>query len=124
MTLVPVVALPLVAVVHAVPVLGIVGDKGLTRLYGDAQVAPAITLLLRHRAAVFATLAGLSIAAIVVTTWQVPVLLFALGSVVSFVALWLASRERFPAINRVAYVDLALTPIILAGLIAAWTSAN
>lgn len=124
MTLVPVVALALVAVIHALPVLGIVGDKGLTRLYGDSQLTSGIALLLRHRAAVFATLAGLSIAAIFVETWQVPVLLFALGSVVSFVALWISTRERSPAINRVAYIDLALTPIILAGLIAAWTSAN
>ncbi len=116
MTLIPVLALVLVALIHALPALGLLGRNSLKRLYGDAEVTPSIALLLRHRAALFATLAILSVVAIFVDTWRVPVLVLASLSVASFVVLWLVSGERSKAINRVAYVDLALTPVILAGL--------
>lgn len=120
MIAIPVVALALVALIHVLPSLGVMGGKGLSRLYGQAQVTGDVALLLRHRAAIFATLTVMSAAAIFATSWQVPVLLFALGSVASFVVLWLISRNRSAAINRVAYVDLALIPVIVAGLVVAW----
>lgn len=120
MTLIPVVALTLVAFVHAVPSLGVLGGRWMKRLYGDAQITPDVALLLRHRAAMFATLTVVSIAAVFVSSWQVPVLLFALGSVVTFLVLWMLSDVRSTAMSRVAYVDLVLVPIIIAGLVFAW----
>ena len=45
----------------------------------------------------FATLAVLSVAAVFVSSWQVPVLLFALGSVVTFLVLWMMIGVRSPS---------------------------
>ena len=124
MTLIPALALAVVALVHALPSLGVLDDRNLRRLYGDTPVSPEVALLLRHRAATFATLTAMCVAAIFVTTWQVPVLLFALASVGTFVALWLMSGVRSQAINRVGYVDLALTPVICCGLAFTWIAST
>ena len=124
MTLIPALALAMVALIHALPSLGVLGDKNLKRLYGDTPVSPEVALLLRHRAATFATLTAMCVAAIFMSTWHGPVLLFALGSVVFFVALWLVSGVRSQAINRVGYVDLALIPVICAGLAFTWIAST
>ena len=116
MTVIPLVALVLTALVHLVPASVLFRREGVKTLYGSDAMTPELMLLLRHRAAGFAMLAAMSIAALFVEQWRAPVLLFALGSVVSFVILWFRSGVRTPALDRVAYTDLALTPFIAAGL--------
>lgn len=117
MTALALVALVLTALIHAVPATALFSARSIERLYGEGEVTPELVLLLRHRAAGFATLSVMAVAALVVVSWRTPVLLFALGSVATFVVLWLRSGVRTPAINRVAYADGVLIPFLIAGLV-------
>lgn len=119
MTLLPIVALACVAAAHLLPALGIFGSSLFRRIYGSAAMPPETELLLRHRAAMFAVLAAMSIAAIFAESWRTPTLLFALGSITAFIVLWLVSGVRAREVKRVALIDIILVPVVGAGLVAA-----
>jgi hypothetical protein len=53
------VVLVLVAVIHALPVAGVLGARELAQLYGVTIDDPNLELLLRHRAVLFGLLAAL-----------------------------------------------------------------
>ncbi|MFN0185369.1 MAG: phosphopantetheine adenylyltransferase, partial [Aquabacterium sp.] len=82
----------LVALIHAPPVIGVLGGGRLARLYGIDVQDPAVVLLLRHRAVLFGLLAaGLSFAAFQPQLHGLA-LVAGLVSVASF--LWLAPPAR------------------------------
>jgi hypothetical protein len=85
-------------------------------------MSPETELLLRHRAAMFGVLTVMSIAAIFVESWRTPILLFALGSIAAFIVLWAVSGVRARELKRIALIDIALVPIVVAGLVAAWVT--
>lgn len=116
MSVIPVVALLVTAGVHAIPASLLFRPHGMENLYGGSSLTPEMVLLLRHRAGGFATLVVMSVVALFVQPWRTPVLIFALGSVALFVVLWWRSDVRTPAMDRVAYADMALLPVIVAGL--------
>jgi nitrate reductase NapE component len=49
-------------------------------------------------------------------------LLFALGSIATFIVLWAVSGVRARELKRIALIDIALVPIVVAGLVAAWVN--
>jgi hypothetical protein len=80
-TIVPAVLL-LVAVIHALPVIGVLGASRLTALYGIAVDNADLALLLRHRAVLFGLLAAFqAVASFVVLTHLAPSLNTALTMV-------------------------------------------
>jgi hypothetical protein len=53
------IALLLVALIHALPLTGVLGAARLSALYGLAVTEPNLEILLRHRAVMFGMLAAL-----------------------------------------------------------------
>lgn len=113
-------ALVLVALLHAPPLLGVLGAERLSTLYGIAAPNPATLLLLRHRAVLFGLLAaGLAWAA-----WHPALHGLGLGvgvvSVASFLALAALSPPLTPALALVVKLDLAALVLLLAAAVVHW----
>ena len=110
--------LVLVALLHALPLAGVLGAAKLQALYGVDARDPALELLLRHRAVLFGLLAaGLAWAA-----WQPALrgagLLAGIVSVASFLLLALQAVPLPPALATVFKLDIvALVLLLVAGAV-------
>jgi hypothetical protein len=117
------VSLVLTALIHLLPVVGVLGGPRLQRLYGVDVSEPNVAVMLRHRAVLFGLLgAGLLVAA------GRPALHGAglaagLVSVGSFLALARAEGRLNPQLARVVAVDWAALALLLVGG-AAWLAAG
>lgn len=120
MNLIVVLALVVSALVHAMPVIGVLGQNRLQALYGYSETDPSSLLLLQHRAVLFGVLAGLCVAAAFTPSMRLATLVAALVSTSSYVALWALSGDRGNApLARVAYIDIGLI-VLLGTALAAW----
>lgn len=107
----------LVAAIHALPVLGVLGPSKLASLYGVAVEDPNLDILLRHRALLFGLLAVFLAYAAFQPGLRRLALLAAFFSVGSFLVLVLAVGSYNPAIATVVRVDLvALVLLVVGGL--------
>jgi hypothetical protein len=108
-------AMLLVAVIHALPVVGLLGASKLEALYGVAVRDANLELMLRHRAVLF----GLVAAFIAYATFRPELhrlaLILAFASVISFLALAWSIGGYNAAMSRVVWADL----IALVALVAA-----
>lgn len=120
MKYVSVVALLVAALIHLLPVPGVLGAAALDRLYGVAVVDPNTSILLQHRALLFGLLGGLMLAAIALPGLRVAVMVVALCSAASFVAVALAVGGYNASIARVIVADLAASVLLVVGLCAEW----
>lgn len=111
--LVPI-SLALVALLHALPLAGVLGAARLSALYGVDARDPALELLLRHRAVLF----GLLAAFLAWTAWQPALrgagLLAGLVSVASFLLLAVPAGTLSPALVTVVKLDVAALILLLA----------
>jgi hypothetical protein len=101
---VPVVLL-LVALIHALPLLGVAGGPRLQQLYGLGPLDPNLALLLRHRAVLFGLLAAFLAWAAFRPELHRLALLAGLVSVLSFLLLAAPLQGLTPAIATVVRVD-------------------
>lgn len=108
--------LVLVAVIHALPLAGVLGAGKLLQLYGVPVSDPTIELLLRHRAVLFGLLAALLAYAALRPELHRLALWAGLASVVSFLVLWGAVPGTHSALALVARVDIAALVLLLAAL--------
>lgn len=109
------VCLLVVAVIHLLPLVGVLGAARLERLYGLAFTDPTLVLLMRHRAVLFGLLGVFLAIAAVHRPWQGPALVAGAVSVISFLLLAAALPERSPAIQTVLRADLiALVALLVA----------
>jgi len=113
------VILGLVAVVHALPVAGVLGAGRLAQLYGTPVPDAGLELLLRHRAVLFGLLAAFMGYAAMRPGLHRLALVAGLVSVVSFLLLaWLQRGSGLSAplamVVRVDGVALALLVVALA----------
>ena len=111
--------LVLVAVVHALPLVGVLGAGKLAQLYGTPVQDAGVELLLRHRAVLFGLLAAFMGYAALRPELHRLGLVAGLVSVVSFLLLsWLQRGSALSAplvtVVRVDGVALALPPATLA----------
>lgn len=111
-------ALILVAIIHLLPLSGVLGPERLAELYGISVDEPNLLILMRHRAVLFGILGTF----MVVAVWR-PALrsaAFAMGfaSVVPF--LWLArSTGGYNAeIGKVVTADVVALFLLIVGLAA------
>ncbi|MFD2453675.1 hypothetical protein [Ideonella paludis] len=83
---------------------------------------PNIAILLQHRAVLFGLLAALMLGALIMPAWRVLALALGLVSTSSFVliALWVGSYNT--EIGRVVAVDVVVSVVLAAGLLAAMVS--
>ncbi len=79
--------LVLVAVIHALPVIGVLGATRLSQLYGVNVDDPSLELLMRHRAVLFGLLAGFFVYAALRPELRLAGLITGLVSVGSFLVL-------------------------------------
>ncbi|KQV88475.1 hypothetical protein [Pelomonas sp. Root1237] len=109
--------LALVALLHALPLAGVLGATKLSALYGVDARDPTLELLLRHRAVLFGLLAAFLGSA----AWQPALrglgLIAGLVSVASFLVLALPAGPLPPALATVVKLDIAALLLLLAAAI-------
>ena len=111
-------ALLLVALIHALPLIGVVGASKLETLYGISVRDLNLELLLRHRAVLFGLLAAFLAYAAFQPLLHRLALFAALVSVLAFLLLAWQIASYNAAISRVVLVDLiALAALIVAGAV-------
>lgn len=113
-------ALLVAALIHLMPFSGVIGPGQLATLYGVPVEGPDLEILLRHRAVLFGLLGGFMLIAAFRPVLQPAALAMGLASVVAFLLLAWQVGGYNGAIARVAWVDLAVLPVLLAGAVARW----
>ena len=106
------------AVIHLMPLLGLPGGEGLSKLYGIEVSEPNLSILMRHRAVLFGLLGSFMVLAIFKPALRTLAIVAGLVSLVSF--LWLAwSVGGYNAnIARVFNVDvIAVVALVIAALL-------
>lgn len=113
------ITLLVVAVIHLLPLSGVLGGARLESLYGIAIDEPNLAILMRHRAMLFGLLGGFLLVAAFKRAFQPMGFVAGFASVLSF--LWLAWSEGNynAAISRVVTADLIALACLIIGL-AAW----
>lgn len=111
-------ALLVAALIHLLPVPGVLGAGTLARLYGISVAGPDTAILLQHRALLFGILGVLMLAAIPWPSLRPVALVVGLASAASFVvvALWVGGYNG--AIRRVVVADVVAAVALAVGLAA------
>lgn len=111
-------SLLLVALVHALPLAGVLGVQRLQGLYGVAIDDPNLQILMRHRAVLFGLLAGFLGASAFKPELQPWGIAAGLVSVGSFLVLARLVGQANAELGRVVAVDLvALGLLVASGLV-------
>lgn len=111
------IALLLVAAIHLLPVVGVLGRAQLTAAYGIAIADANLEILMRHRAVLFGVVAGLCLAAVCTSRLTVVALVTAFTSVVSFLVLAHAIGGYSELIGRIVIADyIALAALMVAAM--------
>lgn len=105
----------IVAVIHALPVLGVLGAQRLRQLYGFAVDDASLELVLRHRAVLFGLLAALLAYAAFKPELQRLALIAGLVSVASFLLLAALVGSYNPALAGVVRADWVALVLLLIG---------
>ncbi len=112
------IALLLVALIHALPLLGVLGAARLSTLYGIPVTEPNLEILLRHRAVLFGLLAALLAHAAFRPELHGLALVAGLVSVASFMVLTALVGNPNEALQTVFKVDaVALVLLLAAGVV-------
>lgn len=106
-----------VAVIHALPVAGVLGARQLVQLYGVPVQDPGLELLLRHRAVLFGLLAALFGWAALQPALHRIALVAGVVSVASFLCLWWSAGATSSALATVAQVDGAALALLVVGAV-------
>lgn len=110
-------ALLIVAIIHLLPLAGVLGVERLRSLYGVAIDDPNLALLMRHRAVLFGIVGAMLIAAVFVPAWQALATVLAAVSVVSYCILYGLTPGINAALRTVFMVDLvAAAALAVAGV--------
>lgn len=108
----------IVAIIHLMPLAGLLGSERLGALYGLSFDDPNLLILMRHRAVLFGLLGAFLLFAAFNPAYQTLALIAGFVSVVSF--LWLAWSvgSYNTQIARVFAVDLIALACLVVGLLA------
>lgn len=108
----------IVAVIHLLPLVGVLGADRLARLYGLGLKDPNLILLMRHRAVLFGLLGTFFVYAAFSPNVQMLAFVAGLVSVVSFLGLaWPISRYN-QQVRQVFMADvIALAALIVGGAV-------
>jgi hypothetical protein len=108
----------LVALIHALPLVGVLGAAKLTQLYGIDVQDPTLELLLRHRAVLFGLLAALLAYAAIRPELHRLALIAGFISVASFLVLARLSSTYNPELSTVVRADWLALALLAAGAVA------
>ena len=108
----------ILAVIHLLPVAGVLGSDSLTRLYGIYVSDSNTQILLRHRAVLFAIIGLFLLLSVFKSEYQPIAICMGLISVASFLLLTWSIEGLNSEISRVVMVDwIALVLLLVAGVI-------
>ncbi len=110
--------LVVVAVIHLLPLSGVLGSERLTALYGMSIDEPNLIILMRHRAVLFGILGLFFLFAAFQPTFQTLAFIAGLVSVISFLWLAWAVGGYNASIARVFTVDIVALVCLLIGVAA------
>ena len=110
--------LVIAAIIHLLPLSGVLGSEQLSKLYGLSFTESNLAILMRHRAVLFGLLGLFLLIAAFIPTWHTAAFIAGLISVISF--LWLAwSTGGYNAeLSRVFNADLVALACLSIGLLA------
>lgn len=115
--------LAIVAIIHLMPLLGVLGADRLATLYGLDFSEPNLAILMRHRAVLFGLLGSFFLYAAFKPSLQPIAFLGAFISLASFLALVASAETHNRLVQRVVLVDIiAIVALIVA--VAAWWAAR
>jgi hypothetical protein len=117
------VLLTVVAVIHLLPLAGVLGPAKLRQLYGLPFDEPNLLVLMQHRAVLFGLLGVFLLVSAFRPVWTVPALVAGFVSVISFLVLAYAAGSVNPQLARVVIADwAALGSLVLATALVGWRS--
>jgi hypothetical protein len=108
----------IVALIHALPLVGVMGAAKLTQLYGIDVRDPTLELLLRHRAVLFGLLAAFLAYAAIRPELHRLALVAGFISVASFLVLARLSSAYNPELSTVVRADWLALALLAAGAVA------
>jgi hypothetical protein len=109
-------AFAITALVHLLPVAGLLGRPSLERAYGVALgQGQDLVVLMQHRALLFGLISAACFFAILSPPWRLPAGIAALVSMLGFVLI-AALQPHNAAIARVMWVDIGVALLLGAGL--------
>lgn len=106
------------ALIHFLPVIGVLSAGRLEPMYGIRVEGPDLAVLLRHRALLFAILGGLLTSGIVHDDYRWLALVAVLVSDVAYAALCLIHRDHNAQLGKVLRADLVSIVALLAAGVA------
>ena len=112
------VMLAVVAVIHLLPAVGVLGVARLEALYGIPVQDPNLAILMRHRAVLFALLGVFLLVAAVRPAWQPAALVAGFVSVLSFLALARTVGDTNAQLARVFAADVVALACLVVGAVA------
>lgn len=101
------------ALIHLLPLPGVLGGEWLVRLYAIALPDPNTELLLRHRALVFGLMGFALCAALWCPALRLPAIVFVLASDAAFLGLALLDWPAALALVRVAVFDVVSIALLV-----------
>ena len=110
--------LVIVAIIHLLPLAGVLGSERLASLYGLDFSEPNLAILMHHRAVLFGLLGGFFLIAAFRPAWQRVAFVAGLVSVVSFLALAWSIGGYNPSVARVVTADVIALVCLVVGLTA------
>jgi hypothetical protein len=108
----------LVAMIHALPVMGVLGAPRLAQLYGIDASDPSLELLLRHRAVLFGLLAGFMVYAAFRPELRPAGLIAGVASVASFLILAQSAASLTEGVATVVRADWIALVLLGMGAVA------
>ena len=109
------ISLCVAAVIHLLPLMGVLGGDRLQSLYGVAIDGPDLQILMRHRAVLFGLLGTFLLVAAFVPALQPTALAVGLVSVLAFLLLAWTTEGYNASIARVVMVDVIALVALLIG---------
>lgn len=107
------------ALIHLVPLVGVLGADALERLYGLRFEDPDRLLLMRHRAVLFGLLGLGLLVAIRIASWRTPMLIAGITSTAAFLLLAALGGDLGPAVQGIVRADvIALGALLIAAALA------
>ncbi len=103
------------AIIHIIPLMGVLGNDRLNTMYAITVTDPNFSILMRHRAVLFGILGFFLLFAAFIPAYQTAALIAGWISVVAFFALAWSIGNYNPSIQRIVNGDI----IALVGLVAA-----
>ena len=111
--------LVIVAVIHLLPLMGVLGSEKLATLYGLDFSEPNLAILMRHRAVLFGLLGSFFLYAAFKPSLQPMAFVGAFISLASFLALVASAETHNRLVQRVVLVDI-IAIVALAVAVIAW----